>query len=371
MMPTWSAPSERWLWRMVDALGGMLGGLACYDAPASVHHTAWGDVPVLDLGRRADPASVQRGVLAVRRFLEADAGRVALVHYLPFAMRYGEAWAGLPNRIYVHAHGYDLTEDLRRPGPDGLPVRFHPPDYARQVAQLAGRLNGGVLLANSHRSREKLLAMGVAPEKVMVKYLGVPVPPSPPSRRLRPGGMRLLFLGRLVDFKGPGETVRAFEIARERGLAAELTLAGDGDRSLLPEPLPEAVRWLGAVSGERGDVLRATHDVFVSHSQVGPVSRQEEALGVAYLEAMAAGMPVVSASGGSLAEVVEDGVSGLLVAPGDVEAEAERLIELSRDERLYRRLAEGAWAAVRERFSMEREARQLRELLRSGLPGSG
>lgn len=356
---------------MVDGLGGMLGGLACYEAPTSVHRTAWGDVPVLDLGRRADPASVRRGVLAVRGFLEADAGRVVLVHYLPFAMRYAEAWAGLPNRVVVHAHGYDLTEDLRRPGPDGRPVRFHPPDYARQVAQLAGRLNGGVVLANSHRSREKLLAMGVAPEKVVVKYLGVPVPPAPPSRRSRPGGMRLLFLGRLVDFKGPGETVRAFEMARERGLAAELTLAGDGDTSLLPQPLPQGVRWLGAVSGERGDALRATHDVFVSHSQVGPVSRQEEALGVAYLEAMAAGMPVVSASGGSLAEIVKDGVSGLLVQPGDVAGQAERLIDLSRDERLYRRLSEGAWAAAKERFSVDREAEQLGELLRGGLPGSG
>lgn len=359
LMPSWSAPSELWMRRMLEALAGRLGAIACYEPPVASDR----GVPVIDLGRRADEASVRRGLSAVREFLAADPRRVVLAHYLPFAMRCRAAWSGLPNRVFVHAHGYDLTEDLHRPGPDGVPVRFHPPDYARQVVDLAGHLNGGRLIANSYRSREKLLAMGVPGAAVVVKYLGVPVPEVPPVRSVEPGRLRVLFLGRLVDFKGPRETVEAFVLARSRGLAGTLTVAGDGDRGLLPDPLPEGVSWVGAVSAEQGEALRRTHDVFVAHSRVGPVSRQEEALGVAYLEAMASGMPVVSASGGSLAEVVEDGVSGLLVEPGDVAGQADALLRLVGDVGLYRRLSMGAWRAAGARFSDEAEAAALRSLL--------
>lgn len=363
MMPTWSAPSERWLWRLTDGLAELVGALACYEAPARSRRGPAGEVPVIDLGRRDDPTSLRRGVEQVRGFLQADQRRVLLAHYLTFAMRYTAAWDGLPNRVFVHAHGYDLTESLHRQDAAGRWVRFHPADYPARVVGLAGRLGGGAILANSHRSRDKLLAMGVPAERVVVNYLGVEVPEAPPRRRLRPGGVRLLYLGRLVDFKGPGETVEAFVRAVRRGLRAELTVAGDGDRTLLPASLPAGVRWLGAVGGPHADLLRATHDLFVSHSQCGPRTRQEEALGVAYLEAMSAGMPVVSAWGGSLAEVVEDGVSGFLVAPGDLDAQAQRLLELSRDESLYRRLSVGAWHAARERFSHRQTLQRLRELL--------
>ncbi|MCH8923254.1 MAG: glycosyltransferase, partial [Planctomycetes bacterium] len=71
------------------------------------------------------------------------------------------------------------------------------------------------------------------------------------------------------------------------------------------------------VTGER---LRAEADIFTAHNCTGPITRQEEAFGVSIVEAMAAGLPVVSGRSGSLPEIVEDRVDGILVEPGDREA---------------------------------------------------
>jgi glycosyltransferase involved in cell wall biosynthesis len=79
-----------------------------------------------------------------------------------------------------------------------------------------------------------------------------------------------------------------------------------------------------------------------------------EGLGTSLLDAMACGKPVVATTAGGIPEVVEDGVTGLLVPPRDHEAMADAIVRLLTDADLRREMGVAGLAAARERFSVER-----------------
>ena len=75
--------------------------------------------------------------------------------------------------------------------------------------------------------------------------------------------------------------------------------------------------------------------------------------GISVIEAMAFGLPVVATRAGGLAEVVEDGVTGILVAPGDSKALAEAVCRLLREPELRRRMGEAGRQRVLEKFTID------------------
>jgi len=151
-----------------------------------------------------------------------------------------------------------------------------------------------------------------------------------------------------------------------------LTMAGDGPMRLTCEilrahsPYADRIKMLGAVDRQTGEQLRKEADVFCAHNCMGPITLQEEAFGVSIVEAMAAGLPVVSARSGSLPEVLEDGKQGILVEPGDVKAQAEAFIRLANDPSLREQMGRSGWERARKLFSIEQEIARLREII--GLP---
>lgn len=131
---------------------------------------------------------------------------------------------------------------------------------------------------------------------------------------------------------------------------AKFLIIGDGPRR---EPLEqhaanleiaESVRFLGT----RSDVARllATSDVFAltSHNEAKPIS---------ILEAMSVGKPVVATNVGSINEALTDGETGYLVPPGDVDALADRLIELIEDPIRARQMGDLGRNVVVENWSID------------------
>ncbi|HOC18771.1 MAG TPA: glycosyltransferase family 4 protein, partial [Vicinamibacterales bacterium] len=88
-------------------------------------------------------------------------------------------------------------------------------------------------------------------------------------------------------------------------------------------------------------------DIFV-------MSSVTEGLGTSLLDAMAAARPIVATRAGGIPEVVEDGVSGLLVPPADGPALAAALLALLADQPRRRRMGEAGLARARQRFSADR-----------------
>ena len=170
------------------------------------------------------------------------------------------------------------------------------------------------------------------------------------------------FVGALVAHKAPADFLDA--LAR---VPADVhgVLAGDGP---LARSLRHRARRLGVEDrthflGHRGDVPRILRsvDLFCLPSHM-------EGLGTSVLDAMAAGTPVVAAAGGGIAEMVEDGVSGLLVPPGEVDALARAWSAVLNDPERAARLAEGGRRRV-ERFTAERMVEGTLEVYRALVRG--
>jgi len=172
----------------------------------------------------------------------------------------------------------------------------------------------------------------------------------------------VLAAGALVARKGFDVLLAAFATLEHP--AARLWIAGEGEaraeleRALAALGLGGRARLLGV----RADVpdLLAAADVFAMPSRA-------EGLGIAALEAMAAGLPVVASRAGGLAEVVLDGETGHLVEVGDAAALARALDALCADPERARRLGEAGRARVARHFTAERMVERYEELYREVL----
>ncbi len=227
-----------------------------------------------------------------------------------------------------------------------------------------------VFICNSQAVARPLIRMGVAAGKVVVVYNGVdveeiPTQPDPQLYReldLNPKEPVVGMVGRLVDWKGHPVFLRALarvvqEFPRVQGLivgAVEITNPGylQSLRTLTRRlGIEEHVHFLG----HRDDVLRlyALMDVLV-HASV-----HDEPFGRVIIEGMAAGRPVVATRGGGTVEIVEEGVTGLLVPKRDPEAMAEAILSLLRDPARARKMGARAREVVATRFRADEGVRRI------------
>jgi glycosyltransferase involved in cell wall biosynthesis len=94
---------------------------------------------------------------------------------------------------------------------------------------------------------------------------------------------------------------------------------------------------------------------------------QQESFGLAALEAMACGVPVIASRVGGLPEVIDDGVDGYLKDPEDLQGMAEQALTVLGDAKLHERLAAAARRKVEEKFSADRVVPQYEAFYREVL----
>ena len=180
-------------------------------------------------------------------------------------------------------------------------------------------------------------------------------PPDPDSRNV-------LFVGRLVAFKGVFVLLDAFKEVTRVIPEATLSFAGDGEMRMelegivRREGLDQSVNFLGHVPTRDMAGIYAQANVVVMPALV------PESFGMVGVEAMSAGRPVVVSDVGGVREWLDAGVNGLLVSPGVPSEVAAALIDLLSDSARMEKMGLAAHQSV-ERFSLDRHVNRLEAIL--------
>jgi glycosyltransferase involved in cell wall biosynthesis len=225
------------------------------------------------------------------------------------------------------------------------------------------------VVAVSEAVARSLRARGIFPEhKIRVVPNGVDVRKFEDARRTFEGGrrepgsrpratLRVGTVGELSEVKGQDIFIRAARLVLDRLKSpVEFVIVGDeasntGGRRAALERLVEELGLTAHVrfAGHQEDVaaLLASFDVYVSASR-------SESFGIALVEAMASGLAVVATATEGAREIIEEGMTGLVVPVGDAESLAAAVSSLLSDEARRLALGERASATAAERFSLER-----------------
>jgi glycosyltransferase involved in cell wall biosynthesis len=222
----------------------------------------------------------------------------------------------------------------------------------RPAYRLMLRRMDAIIAVSNAAGAATLAELGTGGPTIHVVHNGIGeiVPASPGDRgAARPAERVVLFAGRLTSEKRPALLIEA--MAR-LPVPARLWIAERGPererlRRLAQDLMPGRVDMLGFV---------ADIDRLLRRADVLAVPSRAEGFGLVALEAMRAEVPVVGFRAGALPEVVDDGVTGLLVAEGDVAALAAALARITTDRRLAKRLGRAGRAAFETRFTAARMA---------------
>ena len=242
-------------------------------------------------------------------------------------------WFGVPS--ILHLHGSEFQVFYESLGPY----------RQRCIQRTLARAEGVIVLSEALRH----WLGSIAPKaKVVVIPNYVPLKEIP-LKQHRSKAFTVLFLGALIERKGISDLLHAFKSLQKVSPEARLLLAGTGDDQRLQAlvemlGLRGSVEFLGWVDDERKSLLLAEADCLVLPSY-------HEGMPMAILEAMAAGLPVITTRVGGIPEVITHGVDGLLIAPGDRKALLLELLRLQRDPDLRILIGRAARALIRQHFT--------------------
>jgi colanic acid/amylovoran biosynthesis glycosyltransferase len=365
--------SEEWLYRQIRAFARVEPEVVCWQVEnpdvhpldrIPVHVLAFDPFPeqrasrwwlrLRNLPRANFFGSVGAEARELDALLQHRRPDVILCHYGHFALRVLPLAqrAGVP--VVAHFHGVDISACLSNP--------WYRWSLQQQIRNFAA------LVVVAEYQREYLLQLGAKPDQIHLIPCGVPVNDIAPA--VDPGlqPCRFLAVGRLVEKKGPLETVAAFATCAREVPDSELTFIGDGP---LLEPTRQRCRALGVADrvhflGSQParvvmeELRRAC--VFVQHSVTSRLG-DKEGWPVSIAEAMAAGLPVIATRHAGIEQQVVEGETGYLVEERDSARMAERMIELATQPERRVGLGRRGRQVAQQAFDQRRLVQQLETVL--------
>jgi glycosyltransferase involved in cell wall biosynthesis len=245
--------------------------------------------------------------------------------------------AGARTRVLLEVHG-DWETATRV---YGSPLRRLAEPVSRRVAAAAVRRADATRTVSPYTSR-LVRALGVEPTATFTAYLDSSAFTGRPPQPL-PERPTLLFVGVLERYKNVAVLAEAWRLVAPQLPDARLRIVGRGHQrgviESLVRDLPDQTSWTERL--ESHEVAAA-----LDGATALVLPSVSEGLPRVAMEAFARGRPVVGARAGGIPDIVEDGVSGLLVTGGDPQALAAALVRVLADGELAARLAAGAAAAA-------------------------
>jgi glycosyltransferase involved in cell wall biosynthesis len=251
-------------------------------------------------------------------------------------------------------HGGDVTTTDLRHQKTYLGFRY----YLANKGRL--KRSNALFLAVSKFLRRKLLEQGFPAERVLVAYTGVD------TKKFRPASTEdrpiILFVGRLVEFKGAEFLIKAASEVQRQFPAVELVLIGDGplrnDLERLAKQSLRRYRFLGLRTYEEVCNWMNRASVLCMPS-VTLRSGEAEGFGMVCAETQAVGKPVVAFASGGISEIISHGNTGFLAAERDWQTLAGYLMTLLQSAELRERFGRAARELMVRQFDLERCTRQL------------
>ena len=227
---------------------------------------------------------------------------------------------------------------LRRP----LVFNVHLPQREPRAVAMEniGLMAADIVIVNSRAVREEIEGRKLPVRRIEIVPNGVDLDVFRPGEGWPAHSGYVLFAGRLVPQKGVDVLIRAFAVLLHR-LDAKLVVAGDGPLELYLERLVKYSGIPDKVSFRHWQSGANLVELF-QHAAAVAVPSLYEPFGIVALEAMACGRAAVASNTGGLAEIVEHGVDGYLVEPGDYLDIARRLVWVLTVPEAARRMGEAA-----------------------------
>ena len=326
------------------------------DTDDLVAQRRWGALSLIEPRLRHLPAAVSdRAITGLDRiFARRLCGFDAVIAHFGMngvrVARTGRRTSGFPPLVTIF-HGFDV----------GMAAHDGTLDQYRPLFDFPG-----LLLTVNKPFRDMLVAAGAPPERTRVHHLGIRSEAIPFRRRAWSGPIRFLSVCRLTEKKGIAQALKA--LARLRATAPgedwRYTIIGEGElrEELVAQAdasgLSDRVEFRGAVPHEQVRAALDAADVFLLPSLTA-ASGDMEGIPIVLMEAMAAGLLVVSSDHSGIPELIADGETGLLAREGDVDDLHRRLVWMMEHRDRLNGLAEAALASVRTTFHADRQSREL------------
>ena len=259
---------------------------------------------------------------------------------------------GIP--YVVSVHGLDAFSTAQ--------VQGRAAEWCRRISQRVYRGSRRVICI-SERVREQVLEGTGRTCRTSVVYNGVDPDLFSPANEAGPNELSVLAVGNLIPIKGHDVLIRAIGALAAEFPKLRLDIIGDGaERSRLQAltqelGLNERVRFLGRKP--RREVAAA-----MQRCTVFALPSRYEGLGCVYLEAMAAGRPVIGCRGQGIAEIIQHGSNGFLVGPDNEKELTLALGMLLRDEARRRSLGAVARDTILDRYTLQNQAQGLARIYR-------
>lgn len=323
--------------------------------------------PLLRLGRHSRPwqyacslpalTQAVGGLLQLARLIREEGIAIVHAHGLKMHLLTGMLGVCLPIPIIWHLHDFVSRRKFYR------------------LFMLLAKVSPSVIIANSAAVAADLAAL----DKVVIVHNGIDLQAFSPRwvKNRDDGLLHVGLIGVLTPWKGHDVFLEAARIVHQRARHVQFWIVGDeiydtdghlGYRRQLEQRvksygLQAQVRFTGFCP----DVAQMIQmmDVIV-HASVEP-----EPFGRVLIEAMACGKPVIAAGAGGVLEIVEPGVTGLLVPPGNAGQLAEAMLRLINDESERQRLGLAGRRRVEQRFSLTQQVRRIEAIYESLRQASG
>jgi len=257
-------------------------------------------------------------------------------------------------KLITTFHGFDMSSYVRKQGNEVYNLLFE---------------RGTLFMPISERWKSRLIELGCDKNKILVHRMGVDCRKltfrSPMLRKNE--RLKILTIARLVEKKGVEYGIQAIAKVSRKYKNIEYNIIGDGplqdtcDRMIEDLNVGHTIHLLGwKDQNEIRDFIANSH-IFLAPS-VTSMDGNQEGIPVALMEAMAAGLPIISTQHSGIPELVQDGVSGFLVPERDVDALAEKLIYLIEHPEIWPEMGRAGHVFVETKYDISKLNNQLIEI---------